>query len=140
MLFTKVASIGPLFILLGNNGELVAGEFALLKLFFRAQVHPRVTGFNGADHEEFERLEQARNAMKERMIERYDEALKPKAREIVGQELRGKYYAVAYGYTIGVFQDWEYGLLSQHDGEIANIVQDSTAVGQRVQKRMLPAF
>jgi hypothetical protein len=110
MLFTKVASIGRLFILLGNNGELVAGGFALLKLFFRAHVHPRVIGFNGADHEEFERLEQARNAMKERMIERYDEALKPKARELVGEELRGKYYAVAYGYTIGVFQDWEYGL------------------------------
>lgn len=71
-------------------------------------MHPRVTGFNGADHETFEGLEQARDEMKKRKIERYDESLKPEARESVGRDFRGKHYAVAYGRTTGVFRDWKY--------------------------------
>lgn len=104
-------SITRLFILLGNHRQTIALAPELLNaVSIRGRVHPKVTDFDCADHQEFDRLEDAQDSMKQRKIERYDEVLKPEARDLAGPQPRGNYYAVAHGNTIGIFRDWKYRL------------------------------
>jgi hypothetical protein len=64
-------------------------------VYIRGRVHPKVTDFDGADHQEFDRLEDAQDSMKQKGFERYEEVLKFKARDLARPQHREKYYAVA---------------------------------------------
>ncbi|KAJ6024725.1 hypothetical protein N7540_005522 [Penicillium herquei] len=72
----------------------------------RARTHPKVTECADADFKLFESLEDAENSMKEKEIEAYEKFLRCEA-DIARMPSREKYYAVAYGTTIGIFQDWK---------------------------------
>jgi viroplasmin and RNaseH domain-containing protein len=66
-----------------------------------------VTGFDGAELKDFNSLEDARNSMRRKGFETFDEALKCTTGDTATLPCRGVYYyAVANGRTIGIFKDW----------------------------------
>ncbi|KAJ5263826.1 hypothetical protein N7478_011431 [Penicillium angulare] len=75
-----------------------------------ASVHPRVTGLRGADFTEVKNLEEARNSMKSKGIEGYDEIVRWAVKRTDARP-RGRFYAVALGDRTGIFKDWKYELL-----------------------------
>jgi endonuclease/exonuclease/phosphatase (EEP) superfamily protein YafD len=76
----------------------------------RAEAHPRVIEYNGADHENFPNLDEALKSMAQRNISDFDVTPEcTRAWDSVPQSKKGlSYYAVAYGKTTGVFETWEY--------------------------------
>ncbi|KAJ5335710.1 uncharacterized protein N7506_005646 [Penicillium brevicompactum] len=76
-----------------------------------SQVHPRVIECEGADHQKFDTIEDARRAMKERGFEENDidvDIFDKGSAEIKVTSLRkGKHYAVAGGKSTGVFIAWK---------------------------------
>jgi viroplasmin and RNaseH domain-containing protein len=66
-----------------------------------------VTGFDGAEHKDFESLEDARRSMRQKGFKEFGEILKCAADDLTTLPCRGiYYYAVANGRTIGIFRDW----------------------------------
>ncbi|KAL4983811.1 hypothetical protein BDW68DRAFT_181258 [Aspergillus falconensis] len=70
------------------------------------QVHPRVVGYNGAKHQCFDTLEDARNWVQGEGRNEFSEIVKSKLASKTSQRPRGKFYAIAYGRTTGVFEDY----------------------------------
>jgi hypothetical protein len=100
------------YILLGNHEPALAPAlYSLITDALRGHVHPRVTGFDGAEHEDFKSLEDARSSMTRKGVEEFDEALKFQASDTATLHSRENYYyAVANGRTTGIFIDWKYAL------------------------------
>ncbi|KAI1959790.1 hypothetical protein LOZ58_004154 [Ophidiomyces ophidiicola] len=71
-----------------------------------AQVHPLVAGWSGAKHETFKDVEAAREELKSRGLQS-DENIKDAVAPSV-KSVPGKYYAVAYGKKIGIFNEWRH--------------------------------
>lgn len=79
----------------------------LIYCFPRSQVHPRVIGCKGAEHEEFHRLDDARNEIKLRGFTVYDNAAAHASENKAMPLSRRNYYAVAGGKTTRVFYSWK---------------------------------
>lgn len=73
----------------------------------RSQVHPRVTGCEGADHEKLKTLEAACNGMFQRGIKDFDMPIKNSAKRDTMPVNMGKHWAVAGGRATGIFTDWK---------------------------------
>ncbi|KAJ5152467.1 hypothetical protein N7492_009747 [Penicillium capsulatum] len=72
-----------------------------------SQAHPRIIGCEGADHQKFDTLEDARKEMEERGFEDVDIFVKKSAEPQITPLRKGKHYAVAGGKTTRVFTDWK---------------------------------
>ncbi|KAJ5751465.1 uncharacterized protein N7511_008430 [Penicillium nucicola] len=72
-----------------------------------SQAHPIVIGCEGADHQKFDTLEEARKAMKGRGFEDVDIFVKKSAETKVTSLQKGKHYAVAGGKSTRVFTSWK---------------------------------
>ncbi|CBF82335.1 hypothetical protein AN9202.2 [Aspergillus nidulans FGSC A4] len=72
-----------------------------------AQAHPRVKEYNGADHEGFDTLEEARNSMQKRGFSEYSEVIKGNQASKTVPRSTERFYAVAYGKSTGVFKDYK---------------------------------
>jgi viroplasmin and RNaseH domain-containing protein len=81
----------------------------LVITFSRAQVHPRVIGYDAEDHKGFATLHEARESFEKRGIAEYEEApeCSSKCERVLNSEQGVYYYAVAYGKTVGVFNTWK---------------------------------
>ncbi|KAL3479393.1 hypothetical protein BJX99DRAFT_222551 [Aspergillus californicus] len=73
-----------------------------------AQVHPRVTGYNGADHQGFDTLQDARSSLQERGFSEFSAVVESNSRSTTSTRRPKKFYAVAYGRTTGVFEDYRW--------------------------------
>lgn len=72
----------------------------------RSQVHPRVTGYEGADHARFDTIELARKDMQSRNVGHFEEVMDMEANGKRPGPRKRKYYAVAGGRRTGVFTNW----------------------------------
>ncbi|KAJ5111699.1 hypothetical protein NUU61_001329 [Penicillium alfredii] len=72
-----------------------------------SQAHPRVIGCEGADHQKFDTLKDARKEMEERGFEDIDIFVKKSAEIKVTPMRKGKHYAVAGGKNTRVFTAWK---------------------------------
>ncbi|KAL4762226.1 RNase H1/viroplasmin domain-containing protein [Aspergillus foveolatus] len=72
-----------------------------------AQAHPRVEEFNGADHEGFDTLEDARNSMQKRGFSEFSEVIKGNQASKTVLRPAERFYAVAYGISTGVFRNYD---------------------------------
>ncbi|KAI9367691.1 hypothetical protein BJX61DRAFT_537846 [Aspergillus egyptiacus] len=71
-----------------------------------AQVHPRVIGYNGAHHQGFDTLDDARRSLQERGFDGFSAVVESKSRSTTPTRRPKRFYAVAYGRTTGVFKDY----------------------------------
>lgn len=78
----------------------------------RAQVHPKVTEYSGADHGGFETLEHARNSLRKRGFSKFTEIVKNGSGNKTITRRRKKFHAIAYGKNTGIFEDYRYELNS----------------------------
>jgi viroplasmin and RNaseH domain-containing protein len=67
-----------------------------------------VEEYNGADHEGFDTLEEARNSMQKRGFSEFSEVVKVNQASTTVLQSSDKFYAVAYGKSTGVFKDYKY--------------------------------
>ncbi|KAL3476026.1 hypothetical protein BJX99DRAFT_258918 [Aspergillus californicus] len=99
-------SENPLYSPLGSY--IAPVRIPILSVSGRAETHPRVMEYDGADYKKFAALDEARKSMARRNIEDFDETPEcTTACDSVPQSKDGvSYYAVAYGRTTGVFDTW----------------------------------
>ncbi|KAL2831923.1 hypothetical protein BJY01DRAFT_239946 [Aspergillus pseudoustus] len=71
-----------------------------------AQVHPRVTGYRGAHHQGFDTLEDARSSLRERGYIEFSAVVQSNSTSTTSTRGQKKFYAVAYGRTSGIFEDY----------------------------------
>lgn len=67
-------------------------------------------GYNGAHHQGFDTLEDARNSLQERAFSESSTVAESNSRSKTSTRRQGKFYAIAYGRTTGVFKDYRYEL------------------------------
>ncbi|KAL4749321.1 hypothetical protein BDW72DRAFT_204863 [Aspergillus terricola var. indicus] len=72
-----------------------------------AQAHPRLEGYNGADHRGFDTLEEARESMQKRGFSEFSEIVKSISERKTVLRSDERFYAVANGRFTGVFKDYQ---------------------------------
>ncbi|KAL2861013.1 RNase H1/viroplasmin domain-containing protein, partial [Aspergillus lucknowensis] len=71
-----------------------------------AQVHPRVTGCKGAHHQGFDTLEDARSSLQDRGSSEFSADVLSNSTSATSTRGPKNFYAVAYGRTSGIFEDY----------------------------------